>query len=1037
MKTTSKLSHNVILSLYHVLNWYQNNKGVPSGQKVLQLYDLWKGLHAAFFNISSKGWKALEELAHRIEESVSIGGEERRWLFLYALETYLNIVIRAITLAKLGEAPENVNSFIKKVTEKRNIFEPNVFEWFFEALNDRYLPKDLRNNLKDSINALFEVMSRLNLLHITTDMFREVYQDILPSEVRKSLGEFYTNDEIVNRVLDAAGLNADAIRELYERWRGGDKNTIILDPACGSGSFLVNVVKRIFHSLEGRDLQKVKEFIENNVIGIDINPFAVEMAKLNLIIAIASEMVKRGGLYIPSELRIYWADSLSKPVIQQAVHGYNKLMIEVPALQRFIEGNKESKESIISIPFCNNIEPSNILDTAIEHVANGKSLEDFMQKATEIFAHSGTSKPLMDLISLDLEKLYRVLEAVYSTGNNRVISLVRNIVAVQSLIGKCSYVIGNPPWVRIHNLDKNVLNYLRKTYKWVKAKDRKDEGIAFNPKFKETKIPFAEQIDYSVVFVERGLEFLKEGGVLSYVITSKITRVTYAGKMREDIVKNYTILEIVDYSLYPVQLFKDVVNYPLIISVKKASPQKGHKVRVTVYNTSGEAKSFEVEQEVLPLYSGTSYLNRDRSPWVLALPEVIIVLKKIINSGYRLGDLYKITRGVETDLNEGYIGALLNCTSAGVVKLSLEGNIIAEIEEPLVYPMVTGEDIDPYSFSPRKYIIFPHDPASLDPLWDVDQKDVLDTFSLLRQGVKVEASGGVLKYITKNLGTNYANIIQNSINTLRSKGYQINTVTPCAVYMCLDIRKPGGDTILTINIEVQTSKTTMLIYNVAGLRIPNAPKATQHFITLLEKLIKRSSYRADLPPWTIFAVFEEKFKEYRIAWQEIAKHIEATHLPVTVNINMCGTTKQKLLIPIQKVYFIVEKDPLKALKLLIYMNSDLARNLIKLWAWTSRGGYYEHTSYTMGMLPIPKALVNDTLWSFLNKLLEHPREVPDLNSIARELLKNVADKLWNELINSLGISKEEYAKLIEYGKWLNELKAPQEEEIEEAEEEEG
>ena len=1045
MKTTSKLSHNVILSLYHILNWYQKNKGAPSGQKVLQLYDLWKSLHAAFFNISSEGWKALEELAHRIEESISIGGEERRWLFLYALETYLNIVIRAITLAKLGEAPENADSFIKKVIEKRNIFEPNVFEWFFEALNDQYLPNDLRNNLKDSINALFEVMSKLNLLYITTDMFREVYQNMLPSEVRKSLGEFYTNDEIVNRVLDAAGLNADAIRELYERWRGGDKNTIILDPACGSGSFLVNVVKRIFNSLEGRDLQKVKEFIENNVIGIDINPFAVEMAKLNLIIAIASEMVKRGGLYIPSELRIYWADSLSKPVIQQAVHGYNKLMIEIAALQRFVEGKEESKESIVSIPFCNNIEPLNILDIAIEHVANGKSLEDFMQKVTEIFVRSCTSKPPVDLISLDLEKLYRVLEAIYRTGNSRVISLIRNVVAVQSLIGKCSYVIGNPPWVRIHNLDKNVLNYLRKTYRWVKAKDRKDESIAFNPKFKETKIPFAEQIDYSVVFVERGLEFLKEGGVLSYVITSKITRVTYAGEMRKDIVKNYTILEIVDYSLYPVQLFKDVVNYPLIISIKKMPPSKTHKVKVTVYNTAGDFKSFEIEQEALPLYSGTSYPNKDESPWVLAPPEVISTLKKIVTDNPRLGDLYEVLMGVKTSLNNVYIGRIESCnTMQGLVKLRLEDGTTVEIEEQLLHPVIRGRNISDLSFEWNEYIIFPHDLSTYEPLWDESQKKVLDLLGVLRQNAKVRASGGVLQYeVEYKFNTNNClnmvnNIIHNAIQMLVKEGYHVNNVKPCAVHSCFEILDRNKNKVLNVNVFIQTNKgKCTVVYYISGLRIPNAPKASQHFTQFFEKLIKRDDYKIHLPPWTIFRVSKEKFEEYRIAWREMSIHIRASYLPLTIDVNICDSMKTKVVIPIQTVYFIVEKNLAKALKLLIYMNSDIARSLIKLWAWSARGGYYRHTSYTMGMLPIPKALVNGTLWSFLDKLLEHTREVPDLNSIARELLKNMADKLWNELINSLVISKEEYAKLIEYGKWLNELKAPQEEEIEEAEEEEG
>jgi type I restriction-modification system DNA methylase subunit len=125
----------------------------------------------------------------------------------------------------------------------RKVFEPNVFEWFIEALNDLSLPKGLREGISSAINTVLDVMYDLDLLYVTTDMFREVYQNILPPEVRKSLGEFYTNYEIVNRVLDSAGLNADTIGELYDRWRSGAKDTLILDPACGSGSFLVKCCK--------------------------------------------------------------------------------------------------------------------------------------------------------------------------------------------------------------------------------------------------------------------------------------------------------------------------------------------------------------------------------------------------------------------------------------------------------------------------------------------------------------------------------------------------------------------------------------------------------------------------------------------------------------------------------------------------------------------------------------------------------------------------------------------------------------------------
>jgi hypothetical protein len=265
--------------------------------------------------------------------------------------------------------------------------------------------------------------------------------------------------------------------------------------------------------------------------------------------------------------------------------------------------------------------------------------------------------------------------------------------------------------------------------------------------------------------------------------------------------------------------------------------------------------------------------------------------------------------------------------------------------------------------------------------------------------------------------------VQDSIKILQNKGYQVNFAKPCSVYMCLDVRNSSGDSVLTINIEVQSNKTCRLIYNVTGLRIPGAPRATQHFTTLLEKLIKRAGYRANSPPWAIFAVSGDKFKEYRIAWQEIAKYIEATHLPVTINISMCGAMKQKLLIPIQKVYFIVEEDPLRALKMLIYMNSDLARNLVKLWAWTTRGGYYEHTSYNIGILPLPRDLVDNKLWGFLEDLLKQQKENIDLNEIAKNASKTDMEK---ELMQILGLDEEEYRELVEYGKWLNELgKAPE------------
>jgi len=102
--------------------------------------------------------------------------------------------------------------------------------------------------------------------------------------------------------------------------------------------------------------------------------------------------------------------------------------------------------------------------------------------------------------------------------------------------------------------------------------------------------------------------------------------------------------------------------------------------------------------------------------------------------------------------------------------------------------------------------------------------------------------------------------------------------------------------------------------------------------------VKRSNYRANLPPWAVFRVLKSKFEEYRIAWREMGIRAVATRLPVIIKVNLCGVERRGVIVPIQTVYFIVDNDVLKALKLLIYINSDIARSLVKMWAWSARGG---------------------------------------------------------------------------------------------------
>ncbi|MEM1702998.1 MAG: N-6 DNA methylase [Zestosphaera sp.] len=1017
MTAPARISHQVIKVLYEVLGWYQQNRGAGRAAVVLNYYSVWRSLHVLTVNISDEAWDDICGLAKSVGVDLSGGKEnqreENKWLFLFAVETYLHLFIRSVALSKLGSAPQSLQDMWQKVNSARNIFAPSVFEWVFEAYSDQTLDPNVKGDFMQSIDLMLQVIYNLNISALTVDVFRELYQSILPKSMRRSLGEFYTSEDLVDEVLNSAGFDASAVAKLYERWKeaaGGVDKPLVLDPACGSGTFLIRAVKRLFEGLRGaygKCPPDVASFVEETVVGIDINPFAVEMAKLNVFLAVSEEMDKCGMKYLPRSIRIYWADSLSLIEESLNVLGGKTTNIKVPVLAQEPGGG-----SGVRIPILPGVSTDELVNVVYNTVRSGKSFED-VRRGLEVKAGANAVKR----VEKELRDLFDALSKIEKEGNARVAELIKNATIVVSLLGKCDCVFGNPPWVRIHRVAQNIVKMLRENYAYY------GKGSVYDPKFKKTKTPFKELHDYSVAFVERGLQFLREGGVLGYVITSKVLKAMYAGRMREDIVSNYKVLKLVDYSLYPVPLFQDAVNYPLIIAVKKEKPEDTHVVEVTVYNTVGDSKTFKLSQNELPLDQ-----NDRKSPWVLAPPKVVKALRKVNMAALRLGDVYEVVMGVMTSADEIYVGKLTGCSS-GLARLALGNGQEVDVEVDLLHPFVRGKGVDPFSYEFDEYIVFTHDTASFKPLWDVDQERVLEHLGLLSWNVR--AVGGVLAYTVETT----CGSVDQRVKSLVNLGFTVNLVSPCTVYKCYEITR-GGVSTLRVNLE-SASPQECRVY-VEGLRIPGRPYATKHFLTHLGRLVKRDDYRSNMPPWVIFRVSPNKFRDYRIAWQEIAKHFEACVLPVWIKTSICGIERNVLMVPSKTVYFVVEPDLKKALKLLLYLNSGVVRSLLKLSAWTVRGGHYRHLSACVGHLPIPHALLKCGAWKIVEKVLtQHSNENLDLNATAKELLSRYGNKLEDELKQILDIADEEYEAIVEYGEWLNELgEARIEKEKAEAEEEE-
>ncbi len=1004
--SSTKISHGIIKSLYNIISYYNKNRGVGKAGVILNYFNVWKELHALTVNISKEGWDALKDLARQL--GVSLNNDDERWLFLFAVETYLHILSRALALSKLGRLEDKIDSFIKSINSTRNIFPYSIFEWVFEAYRDQSLPTGMKKSLIGNIEVMLIILYNLNTTTLTFDAFRELYQNVLPREIRRSLGEFYTREDVIDEVLDAAGLDANAIQSLYSRWRrakraGSEEAPIILDPACGSGSFLLRVADRIFKAVGCRP--DIASFIEDILVGIDINPFAVELARLNMIVKLSDLMTNEcKSTYTPSRIKIYWGDSLARVKAGVNLAAQPVIIVNLPVLAPVIDTDR------VRVPRLKSIAPARIVDIAYGYVRDRRSFEEFLERVA-------SEDPSARDFEVELKSLYEVVGKIHRAGNERLVELLKNVIMLSSLEGACDYVIGNPPWVRVHRVARHVVRFLRQNYSYF------DENSTYNPGFKRTKTPFAEQHDYSVAFVERGLELLREGGVLSYVITSKVLKSMYAGALRSDLIENYRILEIRDYSLHPRPLFEDVVNYPLIISVKKEKPPEDHKVKVTIANTLGSKKHFTVLQPQIPFDE-----NDKKSPWLVAPPEVIEAFRNVIRESVRLGDIYEVHRGVMTSADSIFIGKInsVNCEK-GTAIVEFEDGSRREVELHLLHPFVRGRGVDPFTYSYDEYIVFTHDTNDFKPLWDYDQRRVLEVLGLLSRSVKARSAGSTVVYVIP------ANSARSAISTLKrliarlsslqNLGYDIRNVLPCSVRECYEVTK-NSRKVLEVKFDIEGSK--FLVY-VEGLRIPGAPNATRYFLEPenLRRLLGRDDYKASLPPWAVFRVSSEKFRDYRIAWQEIALHFEAAILPSRLKVSLCNSERVKLLVPNVKVYFIVEPNIVKASKLILYLNSDLARTLLKLRALTLRGGYYEHQSTSVGALPIPDKLLQGTTWSWIEEYVRGV-DAEKLNDVLKKVYEEYEVRLTAELVKALGLSDDEYNKLVEWGAWLNEQGNPKE-----------
>jgi type I restriction enzyme M protein len=164
--------------------------------------------------------------------------------------------------------------------------------------------------LKPTVLAfIVSQLQKYSLLDSDIDVKGRAYEEIVGSNLRGDRGEFFTPRNVCKMAV--AMLDPD-------------EDQLILDPACGTGGFLItsmnHVIARVHHAAQATGgssarvqqaaESRINSFLEKRIVGIDFNPELVKASKMNMVMNNDGE----GGLYQANSLErpVTWDEELRK-----------------------------------------------------------------------------------------------------------------------------------------------------------------------------------------------------------------------------------------------------------------------------------------------------------------------------------------------------------------------------------------------------------------------------------------------------------------------------------------------------------------------------------------------------------------------------------------------------------------------------------------------------------------------------------------------------------------------------------------------------
>lgn len=344
---TESISKELACELYAKL--INNSTG-----KTNMLFSEWESLMHLSFDDNGKGndiKKRRAELSLIFRDNIINADKEYKSLF--ALQTAYAIIIKLIA-CKVIDKLEYANS-TKKYSDLTKVSASELQD-FLEKLEDGYVYRssNIVNLLEgdffswysakeqwstDLWNILVKIITRIDeysafsfeITYEPVDIFKDLYMSIIPKAVRHSMGEYFTPAWLADYVV-SEGIKLNRNKD----WKA-------IDPCCGSGTFIIALIKKIvgnvyLYELSDEQKELIKTRILSSVYGIDINPLSVLSARVGYYLAL-----RPFGIVKDIEIPVYLGDSAIMPT--------KEIIDDIACYKYSVNNNKKSFDVILPSRF--------------------------------------------------------------------------------------------------------------------------------------------------------------------------------------------------------------------------------------------------------------------------------------------------------------------------------------------------------------------------------------------------------------------------------------------------------------------------------------------------------------------------------------------------------------------------------------------------------------------------------------------------------------------------------------------------------------